>query len=53
MKARLFLLAHGRSGDKGDAANVGIVARQEQWYPFIAEQLSEARVAEFLKPLSP
>lgn len=53
MKVRLFLLAHGRSGDKGDAANVGIVARKGEWYSFIADQLSEARVAEFLKPLSP
>lgn len=53
MKYRLFLLAHGRSGDKGDAANVGIIARKEEWYPFIADQLSESRVAKFLKPLSP
>lgn len=52
MKARLFLLAHGRSGDKGDAANIGIIARKEEWYSFIAEQLSEASVGDFLKPIA-
>lgn len=52
MIARLFLLAHGRSGDKGDAANVGIIARREGWYPFIAKQLTQERVARFLKPLA-
>lgn len=52
MIVRLFLLAHGRSGDKGDAANVGIIARKEEWYPFVANQLSRDRVARFLKPLA-
>jgi hypothetical protein len=52
MIARLLLLAHGRSGDKGDAANIGIIARQEEWYPFIAQQLTQERVARFLKPLA-
>jgi hypothetical protein len=52
MIARLFLLAHGRSGDKGDAANVGIIARRGEWYPFIANHLSQDRVARFLKPLA-
>lgn len=52
MKARLFLLAHGRSGDKGDAANVGIIARRPEWYPFIRDSLTTERVAEFLKPLA-
>jgi hypothetical protein len=52
MIARLLLLAHGRSGDKGDAANIGIIARREEWYPFIAQQLTQERVAKFLKPLA-
>ena len=52
MRVRLFLLAHGRSGDKGDAANIGIIARRESWYAFIAEELTAERVAEFLKPLA-
>jgi hypothetical protein len=52
MIARLFLLAHGRSGDKGNAANVGIVARRGEWYEFIANQLQQERVAKFLKPLA-
>jgi hypothetical protein len=52
MIARLFLLAHGRSGDKGDAANIGIIARREDWFPFIAQQLTRDRVEKFLKPLA-
>lgn len=52
MMARLFLLAHGRSGDKGDAANVGVIARREEWYAFIKKELTARRVAEFLKPLA-
>lgn len=52
MIARLFLLAHGRSGDKGDAANVGVIARREEWYPFLRDQLSAKHIAEYLKPLA-
>ncbi|WP_298442143.1 acyclic terpene utilization AtuA family protein [uncultured Ferrimonas sp.] len=39
-------LAWGRSGDKGDNANVGIIARQPQFLPYIAASLSCANVAE-------
>ena len=52
MKARLLLLAHGRSGDKGDAANVGVIARREEWYPFLARELTAERVAEHLSSLA-
>ena len=44
MKVRLLDLAHARSGDKGDTANVGVIALKPEWYPFIAEQLSLDRV---------
>jgi hypothetical protein len=52
MKARLYQLAHGRSGDKGDRVNIGVIARREEWYPFLLEQLTAQRVALFLKPLA-
>lgn len=43
---QLIKLAHARSGDKGDAGNVGVIARKEEWYPIIAEALTEQRVKE-------
>lgn len=52
MKARLYLLAHGRSGDKGNSVNVGVIARRPEWYPFLAERATEAAVAGHLAPLA-
>lgn len=52
MKVQLFQLAHGRSGDKGDTVNIGVIARREEWYPFLAEHLTPDRVARFLQPLA-
>lgn len=47
-------LAFGRSGDKGDKANIGIIARHADFVPFIADQLSVERItrrfAHFLAP---
>ncbi len=48
---RLFLLAHGRSGDKGDKANIGIIARRPDWYPWLVRNLTAQRVAGVLAPL--
>ena len=44
MKVRLLDLAHARSGDKGDTANVGVIALKPEWYPLLARELSLARV---------
>ena len=44
MKVRLLDLAHARSGDKGDTANVGVIALKPDWYPLIAEHLTLDRV---------
>ncbi len=52
MIGRLYLLAHGRSGDKGDWVNIGVIARREAWYEFIATELTAARVGEFMKPMA-
>lgn len=46
MKVQLLKLAHARSGDKGDAGNVGVIARRQEWYPIIAEALTAERVKE-------
>lgn len=48
---RLFLLAHGRSGDKGDTVNIGIIARRQEWYPVLERELTTQRVHAFLEPL--
>lgn len=40
-------VAHGRSGDKGTAANVGILARDPADYPWLVEWLTADRVREY------
>jgi hypothetical protein len=45
MKIRLTELAHARSGDKGDTANVGVIALDPKWYPLLAKTLTRDRVA--------
>jgi hypothetical protein len=45
MRVRLVDIAHARSGDKGDTANVGVIALKPEWYPLIAESLTLDRVA--------
>lgn len=44
----LIRLAYGRSGDKGDFSNIGIIARDAAYLPLIGAQLSEAAVAAYL-----
>jgi vacuolar-type H+-ATPase subunit C/Vma6 len=45
-KIRLAELAHGRSGDKGDICNVGVVAYKSEHYPTMRDQVTEERVKE-------
>ncbi len=45
MKVRLLDLAHARSGDKGDTANVGVIALKPAYYPFLVRELTSERVA--------
>ena len=40
----LLHLAHARSGDKGDTANVGVIALRPEYYPILVEQLTPERV---------
>lgn len=40
-KINLFDIAHGRSGDKGDAANIGIIAYDNEGYDIIKNNLTE------------
>jgi hypothetical protein len=43
-RIRLLHLAHARSGDKGDTANVGVIALRPEYYPHLVEQLTTERV---------
>lgn len=49
----LVALAWARSGDKGDKANVGVIARKADYFPYICRALTEdvvrERFAHFLK----
>ena len=49
MKVRLLDICHARSGDKGDAANVGLIARQEHYYPVIKQFVTKAAVKRHFK----
>ena len=46
MKVKLLDIAHGRSGDKGDAANIGIIAYDDNGYNIMKKHLTEERVKE-------
>ena len=44
MRIKLVKLAHARSGDKGDTANVGLIALREELYPLLAREVTAERV---------
>ena len=46
---QLRWLAHARSGDKGDTANVGLIALEPAWYDFLRREVTVARVARHFK----
>lgn len=46
-KIKLIEIAHGRSGDKGDASNVGIIARHLKYYGFLKKYLTVNRVKKY------
>lgn len=50
---RLGEVAHARSGDKGNHANVGVIAYTAAGFEFLGQVLTETRVAEFFLPLRP
>lgn len=46
MKVELTKLAHARSGDKGDTANVGVIALKDEFYPIIEREITAEKVKE-------
>ena len=44
MRIQLTKLAHARSGDKGDTANIGLIALREEIYPILVREVTAERV---------
>lgn len=44
MKIQLRSIAHARSGDKGDTANVGLIALKPEYYAILAAHVTAERV---------
>lgn len=51
MKISLLKLAHARSGDKGDTANVGIIALKPEYYPLLVRKVTAEAVKEHFGPM--
>ena len=49
MRIQLTKLAHARSGDKGDTANVGLIALRDDFYPLLVREVTAARVKRHFK----
>ena len=52
MRVRLTELAHARSGDKGDTANVGLIALKDEFYPILVREVTAERVKEHFRGIS-
>lgn len=48
-KIKLIKIAHGRSGDKGNAANIGIIAYDDQGFKIIKKHLTAKKVKQHFK----
>jgi len=49
VKIQLTKLAHARSGDKGDTANVGLIALRDEFYPILVREVTAERVKQHFK----
>ena len=46
MKVQLLKIAHARSGDKGDTANIGLIALKPEHYPLLVQAVTAERVKQ-------
>jgi hypothetical protein len=53
MKIALSTIAHGRSGDKGNHANVAIIAYTQTGYDWLRTHLTADAVANYFAPMQP
>lgn len=45
-RVQLRQIAHARSGDKGDSANIGLIALKPEYYPLLVREVTPERVKE-------
>lgn len=48
-RVKLIRIAHARSGDKGDTANVGLIALRAEYYPALVREVTAERVKEHFR----
>jgi hypothetical protein len=53
MKIPLSTIAHGRSGDKGNHANIAIIAYTQHGYDWLRTHLTAEVVAQYFAPMKP
>lgn len=53
VRVPLSTIAHGRSGDKGNHANVAVIAYTNAGFDWLRENLTAERVAAYFAPLAP
>lgn len=46
VRVPLIKIAHARSGDKGDTANVGLIAIEDRHYPVLVREVTAERVKQ-------
>lgn len=49
MRVPLARIAHARSGDKGDVANIGVIVYKEEDYPILLREVTAERVKAYFK----
>jgi hypothetical protein len=52
VRLQLRHLAHARSGDKGDTANVGLIALEPEYYPLLLKEVTRQRVARHFRGMA-
>ena len=45
----LIQLCWGRSGDKGDVSNIGLIARERRFFPYVKQQVTASVVRRYMK----
>ena len=51
VKTKLISVAYGRSGDKGDVSNIGIIARDAKYLPYIKRSVTEEVIGKYMQHL--
>jgi hypothetical protein len=49
---QLRYVAHGRSGDKGDTANIGLIANDPALYPILVREVTAAKVGRHFRGMA-